>query len=57
MTDLLTIREVCEVLKISRRHFDNIRHRLPSPVILGPRTLRWRPADLEKWLQSQKKAA
>lgn len=54
MTDLLTIREVCEVLKISRRQLQRIRHRLPPAVMLGNHSPRWRLSDIENWI---KKAA
>lgn len=49
-SELMTIKDVCDLLRISRRQFDNIRHRLPPPIVLGPRTLRWRREVLDEWL-------
>lgn len=48
---LLTAREVQQVLRISRRTFYRLRHRpdFPAPLVLGPRSHRWRRSAVRAW--------
>jgi predicted DNA-binding transcriptional regulator AlpA len=50
---LLTPTDVAGILRISRRHFDDLRREdptLPAPIMLG-RLPRWRPAAIRRWLE------
>ncbi len=53
---LLRLKEVCEIIGLSR---STIYKRLaegsfPRPVRLSERATRWRPAEIEDWLQRQR---
>ena len=54
---LLTRGEVEEWLSVSRNTLDRMitERRIPPPVRIGPRSLRWASDDLEAWVQSRKK--
>ncbi len=49
---MLTACDVCERLQISRATLERMVRRgdFPEPVKLGPRLVRWRPADLDRFL-------
>ncbi|MYC31434.1 MAG: AlpA family phage regulatory protein [Chloroflexi bacterium] len=49
---LLTIRDVCSIARISRTMVYSAMNegRFPRPVRLGRKTIRWRASDIEKWL-------
>lgn len=54
MTDYLTINEAAEFLEISRRTFDNWKHkpRFPAPKRYSRRTIRYLKQDLQKWKEN-----
>ena len=49
--ELLTTREVADLLKVSERHVQNlVKHgTLPKPIVLG-RSVRFRPRDIRRFL-------
>jgi predicted DNA-binding transcriptional regulator AlpA len=47
---LLTASEASKLLGMSVRQFHKLRPRLPAPVVLGPRHVRWRRTDLIGWV-------
>ena len=47
---LLTATEAASLLGMSVRQFHKLRPQLPAPVVLGPRHVRWRRADLCDWV-------
>jgi excisionase family DNA binding protein len=52
-TDILTTKELCERLKISRQGLQQWRDKglMPQPLKPpGGRTIRWRWSDIEAWL-------
>ena len=51
---LLTIDEVCDVLRIKRRHLQNIRKydTFPKPVYVGKNKVRFKEADIFEFIQS-----
>lgn len=54
---LLTARDVCEELAISRATLYRLRRRdptFPDPFYLGPRLVRWRKPDLDRWVDSRR---
>ncbi len=57
MNKLLIVNEVCELFKISpatlRRAFNE--GRIPKPIRIGRRGIRWRASDLQSWLDEQPK--
>ena len=48
----LTLNEVCELLKISIRHLQNIRKcaTFPRPIYIGKSKVRFNRSDLNLWL-------
>ena len=49
--DLLTVTEVCDVLKVSRSALYALRYRGEAPpAIKVGRQLRWRRTDLDRWI-------
>lgn len=50
---LLTREEICRELGISRSSSYRLERNgyLPPPLVIGPRTIRWRRADLEVLLE------
>ena len=59
MPELLTVKDVCKLLRLSRtRLYAHIAAgRLPKPLYLAPRTPRWRRAAIERWLAERERAA
>lgn len=53
---LLTFRQVCETLSVSRGTVYNLRRRgeFPEPIHVGAQ-LRWRRSTVEAWLDAQEK--
>ncbi len=51
---LLTIQDLAAMLKMSKRTVERrvADGSLPKPITIGPRILRWRTNDIEKWLRS-----
>jgi len=51
---LLSAKDLAEILGCSQRSIWRLcsSGRLPSPVRLGPRLVRWRAKDVERWLGS-----
>lgn len=51
---LLTAKQVAAMFCVSERTFAKLRHEpwMPPPIVLGPRVLRWRRADIEAALAS-----
>lgn len=47
---LLTATEAARLLGMSVRQFHKLRPQLPAPVVLGPRHVRWRRADMCDWV-------
>ena len=49
---LLTIRDVCSIARISRTMVYNAMNdgAFPRPVRLGRKAIRWRASDIERWL-------
>jgi predicted DNA-binding transcriptional regulator AlpA len=47
---LLSAPEAAQALGIAVRTFHKLRRRLPAPVVIGPRCVRWRVSDLKTWL-------
>ena len=52
---LLTIDELAAILSCSRSHIRRLWHvgTLPAPIRLGRRSIRWRVADLQEFVESQ----
>lgn len=56
-TGLVTPDQVCEWLGVSRSTLDRLRQDDPSfppPVALSQRTLRWKPEDVDRWINRKK---
>jgi len=51
--DLLTVTEVCELLKIKRSYLYSMTHRRAIPHIRMLGQLRFRRRDIDEWLRSQ----
>ena len=49
---LLDSNGVASLLKVNRKHVERLRaeNLLPQPIELGPRTIRWRAADIDQWI-------
>lgn len=56
--DMMNIHEVCELLRVSRTTLWRWRRDGvgPEPVQVGPRTLRYRRAEVEAYLREGEKA-
>ena len=52
MEALLTSEQVAEMLGVSHHTFRSWRKagRAPLPVRISPKCLRWRPAEVERWI-------
>ena len=59
MPELLTVKEVCAALKLSRaRVYAHVNAgRIPRPIYLAPRCPRWRREAIENWLAEREEAA
>ena len=59
MNKLLTASEVCKILRVSpatlRRAFTE--DRVPRPIRVGKRGIRWRTSDLQEWIDGQETTA
>lgn len=51
--DLLTLHEVCELLKVSKDYIYSLTHRRKIPHIKMSGLLRFRRSDLDDWLAEQ----
>jgi predicted DNA-binding transcriptional regulator AlpA len=51
---MMTKREVAKELKCCDRHVDNLRkeNRIPQPVELGKRCVRWPRRQIEQWIEA-----
>ena len=58
-TELLTIKEVCAALKLSRaRVYAHVNAgRIPKPIHIAPRCPRWRREAIEDWLAEREREA
>jgi len=55
---LLTIGDVAERLRLTKKAFHGLRRRAPDfppPIMIGPRTFRWKEEDLNEWLSRNQK--
>lgn len=54
---MLTVKDICDRLKITRVHLLTLRKdpelNFPQPIKVGARALRWREADLDAWIAAQ----
>lgn len=52
MSEYLTLNEVCDLLKISIRHLQNIRKcaTFPKPIYIGKSKIRFNKCELNEWL-------
>ncbi len=51
---LLTVQEVCELLKVSKTYIYWLTHQRKIPYIKMQGHLRFRQSDIDEWLRSQK---
>ncbi|MCH7753444.1 MAG: helix-turn-helix domain-containing protein [Planctomycetes bacterium] len=54
LSPLLTADDVAELLNISLRtirRYCSQQMMIPEPVRVGPRNVRWRPQDIEDWIE------
>ena len=51
--DLLTLQEVCELLKVSKAYIYSLTHKRQIPHIKMLGRLRFRRSDIDEWLQEQ----
>jgi len=51
--DLLTLQEVCELLKVSKAYIYSLTHLKKIPHIKMMRHLRFRRSDIDNWLREQ----
>ncbi len=56
--DLLSTQQICERLSIAPRTLQTWRQsgRFPAPDLAVGKTLRWRRASLERWLDEEREA-
>ena len=59
MSELLTVKEVCATLKLSRaRVYAHVAAgRIPKPIHIAPRCPRWRSDVIENWIAERERAA
>ena len=55
MEPMLTAQDLCRVLSVSRAKLAYMRQKLPSfpPPLRFGQSVRWRRADLERWIDEQ----
>jgi excisionase family DNA binding protein len=51
--NLLTLQEVCELLKVSKAYIYSLTHQKKIPHIKMLGRLRFRRSDIDEWLQEQ----
>ena len=58
MNELLTIDDLCERLQVSKSWLRKSWKvgKFPAPLHLGRRCQRWRPADVQSWIDSREPA-
>ena len=58
MPELLTVKEVCALLKLSRaRVYAHVAGgRIPKPIHIAPRCPRWRRDVIERWIAEREAA-
>jgi predicted DNA-binding transcriptional regulator AlpA len=51
---LISASQAARIIGISERTLHNFRKRddFPKPIVLGPRTVRWRHQEIEVWIAS-----
>jgi predicted DNA-binding transcriptional regulator AlpA len=51
---LVSAHQAARIIGISERTLHNFRKRedFPKPIVLGPRTVRWRRQEIEAWIAS-----
>jgi predicted DNA-binding transcriptional regulator AlpA len=49
---LLSARQAASLIGFGERMFHQLRKRegFPNPIVLGPRAVRWRREEIEKWI-------
>jgi len=54
-TILISRQSIAKMLGCSPKTIDRLRERgeMPPPLIVAPRTIRWRKAEIEDWLASR----
>ncbi len=57
-TEVLTKKDLCKQLKVSMRTIERWMAEgiLPPPLRIGPRSPRWRKAEIEKWMDGRREA-
>lgn len=55
MDNLLTMVEVCKILKVSRNYIYIMlkNGKFPAPIIISKRKHRWLPSDIENWINEK----
>ena len=56
-TELLDVKDLCRLLGLTEKGLYNRRYRdgaLPPAIRLGSKSLRWRPEDVEAWLEENR---
>ncbi len=54
--ELLDVEDLCRLLRLTRKGLYNRRYRegaLPPAIKIGP-SLRWRPSDVEAWIEQNR---
>jgi excisionase family DNA binding protein len=53
--NLLTMVEVCKILKVSRNYIYIMlkNGKFPAPIIISKRKHRWLPSDIENWINEK----
>ena len=57
MEQLLTVNEIAKRLNVGRATVYTLKKRFPDfpqPIQLGPQSPRWRPADMEVWIETHR---
>ena len=59
MTDLLTVADVCRILRVSRtRLYERVSNgSIPAPFHLAHRCPRWRRETIEAWISARERNA
>ena len=56
MDQLLRVAAVLDIVGVSRSALYEWMNegRFPRPITIGPKTVRWRPEDIEAWLEERR---
>ena len=59
MPELLTVKDVCGILKLSRsRLYAHVESgRIPKPLYIAPKVPRWRRDAIERWIAEREQLA